>query len=164
MLNYIKSYLLDKKVRWQISIPMLALIAFLLFMTLPSMTARSFRVSYTPRELSKSSVNNPRSNRESFLEQDKSKQKTLLLRLTRGGFEPKEITAPPGNYFLVVHNISELDSTEIILKQSSGARLLQKQMSKEHLKLRERVDLPPGQYILTEASHPNWICNITISN
>lgn len=164
MLNYVKSHLSDKKAPWQTSIPMLAFIVVLFTITFPSMTARSLRVSHIPGELSKSSVNNLRLNGESFPDQDKSKQKILLLRLTRRGFEPKEITAPPGNYFLVVHNISELDSTEIILKQESGSRLRQKQMSKEQLKLRERVELAPGRYILTEASHPNWVCNITITN
>jgi hypothetical protein len=85
-----------------------------------------------------------------------------LLRLTTKGFEPAEITRPAGKFLLGVTNRTGLPELSLLLinenLRSVGGKRLGREMS-----WRRVLDLPPGQYALGEASHPDWVCRITIT-
>jgi hypothetical protein len=85
-----------------------------------------------------------------------------IIRLHPNGFEPSEITRGKGRFILHVENRTVLADVSFSLNHEAGglqrgARLLKKR------KWVEMIDLPPGQYVLTETSRPNWSCRITIT-
>jgi len=79
------------------------------------------------------------------------------------GFNPTTITRPVGPFLLAVHNRSGLRSVTLRLDPEVGPRLREVQVPREQLDWRAVVDLPPGQYRLTEANHPRWLCRIVIT-
>jgi hypothetical protein len=85
-----------------------------------------------------------------------------MVTLRPWGFEPQEITRPPGPFVLAVDNHSELDQLEISLDVESGPKVHAVDVSKNKFKWRKKLALPPGVYVLRETSHPEWLCRITI--
>lgn len=90
------------------------------------------------------------------------REKVLLLKVTKQGFEPAAINVPPGQYSLIVHNSSELRSLELGIDRVGGPRLESARTSLEELKWTTRVELSPGEYRVTEANHPNWESRVTV--
>ena len=84
-----------------------------------------------------------------------------IITIRPHGFEPKEIKCPKGRILLVVDNRSGLDEVSLRLNRVAGGSLRAIRVPREILDWSDVVDLPPGNYVLTEAGHPNWICNIT---
>lgn len=81
--------------------------------------------------------------------------KVLSLKVTRRGFMPASITAPKGDYLLTVLNSTELDGLELRLDREGGPRAKEGKVSREKPRWNERVELHPGDYVLTEATHPD---------
>lgn len=89
---------------------------------------------------------------------------TELITINPTGFEPKEITRPKGEFILAVDNRSGLGEVFLQLERAlPGDHLKDVRVSRKQLDWRERVDLDPGRYLLTEANHPGWACSITIT-
>jgi len=79
------------------------------------------------------------------------------------GFEPASLSRPPGRFLIAVDNRSHSANLELqILQVGSNARY-SKQMRGKQLRWREVIELPVGEFILTETNHPAWRCQITIS-
>jgi hypothetical protein len=108
---------------------------------------------------------------ESSTEQQKSdpSSPTEVLRVTirPTGFEPSEITHTNKSFYFAVDNQSGLDNVELKLEREAGnsSRNVEHVFALPKGRLRGGVmkSLPPGQYLLTEAQHPEWVCRITIS-
>ena len=83
--------------------------------------------------------------------------------LTRFGFEPDNITRSQAEFMLSVENRSPADDIELHLDNVAGSRLHQQQVAKERPDWRNFLILPPGDYVLTEAKHPDWQCKIKIT-
>jgi hypothetical protein len=79
------------------------------------------------------------------------------------GFEPKEINRPKGQFLLVVHNRSGVEEVNLRLDHEAGNRLHEVRVGRDRLDWRAPLDLHPGQYVLTEAGHPGWICRINVT-
>lgn len=86
-----------------------------------------------------------------------------LITLTPHGFEPVEITRPTGRFLLAVDNRSGVLDTTLRLDRETGDRLHEVRLPRGKLGWRNRAELPPGRYVLTEASHPAWTCRLTIT-
>lgn len=85
----------------------------------------------------------------------------LVLRPT--GFEPAEVSWPKERFFLSIDNHSNVADITLNLDREVGGRV-----KEVKLKMRKErgvgiFDLPPGNYLLTEANHPGWVCRITIT-
>lgn len=85
-----------------------------------------------------------------------------IIVLRPSGFEPKEISRPPGPFFLALHNLSRLDQLDVSLNPESGPSLQAIGVTKNKTRWQQKMTLPPGTYLLREASHPEWVCRITI--
>jgi len=85
-----------------------------------------------------------------------------LIALRPSGFEPKQINRPTGPFALVVSNESQLSKVTILLKGDVAGLLRNVLVPHEKRNWSDVVDLPPGNYQLLEATHPGWVCNITI--
>jgi hypothetical protein len=84
--------------------------------------------------------------------------------LRETGFEPAQIARPPGRFLLAVDNRTGLGEVEFRLEREHGARLREVHVNRRGRGWREPVSLPPGTYRLTEATHPEWVCLVTITN
>ena len=85
-----------------------------------------------------------------------------IVTLRPWGFEPAQITRPPGPFLLAVDNHSELDQIDVSLDVEAGPKLHALGLSKGKTKWRQKLVLTPGTYRLNEASHPEWSCLITV--
>lgn len=87
----------------------------------------------------------------------------ILLTIRPTGFEPAEATLPAGKYLLVVQNRSGLKELTLRLDAASKGRLLEVNTPKGKLDWRRKLNLAPGNYTLTEANNPEWVCRVTIT-
>lgn len=85
-----------------------------------------------------------------------------LVTLKPTGFEPREISRPPGPFLLSVDNYSGQDSLTLHLTAESRGRLREMEVPNRRRDWSDVLTLPPGRYTLAEASHPDWVCHITI--
>ena len=86
-----------------------------------------------------------------------------LLTVRPYGFEPSQITRPAGQFLLAIDNRSQIGDLSLQVDRVAGARLRQVRLRKGRPDDSNLLDLPPGQYLLTEADHPEWACKITIT-
>jgi hypothetical protein len=86
-----------------------------------------------------------------------------VIKLLPTGFEPAQITRPRGKFLLMVKNRAGLEQVEWRLEREAGGRLREVRLSEGRLGSKQYEDLPPGNYLLTEAAHPDWVCRITIT-
>lgn len=86
-----------------------------------------------------------------------------LVTVTPTGFEPGEITRPPGRFLLAVDNQSGLNELDLYLERETEGRLNVALDRRGKLKWREILDLPPGRYILRAGNDESWRCNITLT-
>jgi hypothetical protein len=85
----------------------------------------------------------------------------VTLRAT--GFEPAEITRPAGRFLLALDNRAGQGEMVFRLMRENGTRVRDLTPRRDKFRLRHVVDLPPGRYAIVEATHPDWICRITIT-
>lgn len=89
------------------------------------------------------------------------------LTLTPAGFFPREFKHPKGRFILVVNNRTGESEINLTLSRDKGNKVLEKQKDAKVLRRQpdwnDIVDLAPGDYVLTEASHPKWECRMTIT-
>jgi hypothetical protein len=86
-----------------------------------------------------------------------------LLTLRPSGFEPAEATWPRGQFFLSIDNRSNVNDITLRLDRKAGARVKEVNLKMRKQRSAGVFDPPPGEYLLTEANHPEWVCRITIS-
>jgi hypothetical protein len=87
-----------------------------------------------------------------------------LVTIKRFGFEPAEITRPHGSFVLEVDNRAEVTAVDLRLERVGHEPTREVHIPREKLDWIEILpDLPAGDYLLTEANHPDWVCRITIT-
>ena len=79
------------------------------------------------------------------------------------GFEPAEITRREGPFLLVVLNRSGVREANYLLSSVASNKLHEAKVPREKLDWHQVVNLTPGDYILRETNHPDWICKITVT-
>jgi hypothetical protein len=73
------------------------------------------------------------------------------------------ITLRPGQFFLMIDNRSKVSEITLLLDRQVGGRVKEIKFRMRKERSAGVLDLPPGDYLLTEASHPQWVCRIKIS-
>lgn len=90
------------------------------------------------------------------------KTQVEILTLRPWGFEPKEITRRYSRLLLRVDNRTGLEEVSLRLSSESGPLLYSERVTAAKLDWAERVNLPPGRYVLSEVNNPDWTCTITV--
>jgi hypothetical protein len=85
-----------------------------------------------------------------------------LINVTPRGFEPRQLTRPVGRFLLGVNNRAGLSEMFLQLVDGSAQTVANQHTIKEKA-YRQAMTLPPGHYVLKEAKHPDWQCQITIT-
>lgn len=88
---------------------------------------------------------------------------TELVTATPTGFEPAEIMRPAGRLILSVENRSGLEEIMLVLRDGGGRELLRERVPRERLDWSGTLDLGAGEYLLSEESHPQWACRLTLT-
>ncbi len=86
-----------------------------------------------------------------------------VITILSSGFQPAEITRPRGQFLILVDNQSGLDDLTLRLQRVGGQKLNEVRQTRKERIVRQVENLPPGEYQLTEAEHPDWVCRITIT-
>jgi hypothetical protein len=92
-----------------------------------------------------------------------------LVTLTPRGFEPDEMLVTQKRFVLAIDNRSQLDDVFIQFSRITGnpaapaSKLQEMKMPRAKVNANSVFELPPGDYLLTEANHPNWVCKFTVS-
>lgn len=137
-----------------------AILIVVMVVTLAAMAARA-RVWLAPRPIAPASP--PASAPLNPQQGTRSQVESEIITLRPTGFEPAEIARPAAQFFLVVENRSGLDAVNLRLDSENGDRLRSVEMSSGEPDWNDLLDLSPGNYLLTEADHPDWVCRITIT-
>lgn len=102
--------------------------------------------------------------------QQASDTQVKLVTLSPRGFEPDEILVTQKRFVLAIDNRSQLDEVSIQFLQVTGkpaaplSRLQQWRMPRARVNANTLFELPPGDYLLTEVNHANWVCKLTVSS
>jgi len=86
-----------------------------------------------------------------------------LITLRPQGFVPGEIRRPAGRFMIGIDNRTGLKEIEISLIKETGTKEREVRISRNKPDWRGVVNLPPGNYELREATHPDWVCRITLT-
>lgn len=91
-----------------------------------------------------------------------SKLEVELITVRTSGFEPVEIVRPKGPFVLLVDDRSGKESSSLTLQRVNGARVRDINTERMKFEWHDVINLPSGDYILTDAGNPNSHCQITI--
>lgn len=84
----------------------------------------------------------------------------VRIELNSNGFAPSEVQHAPGTFAIAVENSTLSGSYTLRLKGEDGTVLKEIEVQKGSAAW--TVTLQAGQYTLTEANHPEWLCRITV--
>ena len=88
----------------------------------------------------------------------------IVLRLDWRGFDPKNLKLPKGQYVLQIDNRTRYLTPHYQLDRvKGGPKVMEVSLNKKQLDWSQLMELQPGDYVLTEAQHPKWICRITVT-
>jgi hypothetical protein len=79
------------------------------------------------------------------------------------GFEPREITRLSGRFMLAISNRSGTAELALHLDRFQGSRVHEVGLPQGRVRWNKVLDLPPGDYVLSEQNHPDWICRIKLT-
>jgi hypothetical protein len=85
------------------------------------------------------------------------------LSLRPSGFEPAAITRPRGEFYIAIYNHTGIEELLFTLNHETGRREHEVRLSRGKKKAGDLLNLPPGNYTLVVADHPEWSCSITIN-
>jgi hypothetical protein len=85
-----------------------------------------------------------------------------LITLRPYGFEPAEISRPKGQFVLFVEDQSGRNDASLRLQKLDGGQVRDVNTSRMKSEWHDVINLPSGEYVLTDASNPESRCQITI--
>lgn len=87
-------------------------------------------------------------------------QDEVRIELSSNGFVPNEIQHAAGTFAIAVENSTLSGEYTLRLKAEDGTVLREVQVQQGSSAW--TITLPAGQYTLTEAGNPQWLCRITV--
>ena|ERR1051325_2370053 len=86
-----------------------------------------------------------------------------VITVRANGFDPREITRRQGAFMLAISNHTGATDLELHLDRVQGNRIHEVHLPKGRIRWNKVFDLPPGDYVLSEQNHPDWICRIKLT-
>ena len=78
------------------------------------------------------------------------------------GFEPLQITRPKGPFVLLVDDRSGKERSSLKLQRMKGENLKDLHTNRKKSEWYDLIDLPPGDYVLSDTENPARRCQITL--
>lgn len=85
-----------------------------------------------------------------------------LITIRPEGFEPLQITRPKGAFVLLVDDRSGREGSSLSLQRLKGERLRDLNTNRKKSEWYDLIDLPPGDYVLSDTQNPERRCQITL--
>lgn len=85
-----------------------------------------------------------------------------LITLQTSGFEPGEIVRPKGPFVLLVDDRSGKEDSSLSLQGLKGEKVRDINTKRMRSEWHDVINLPPGDYVLTNSANPASRCQITI--
>jgi hypothetical protein len=79
------------------------------------------------------------------------------------GFDLTHVKQKTGKILLCIYNRTGLKQLTIRLDDQNGKRTFEEKLGVDKRDLRQFFDLPKGNYVLTEVSHPQWSARIDVN-
>jgi len=99
--------------------------------------------------------------------QQQEKIESELITVSRFGFVPLAISRPAKDFVMTIVNRTADPQLNLTLNRAVGNRPTEKvidiNLKRGRGSWNAHFNLPPGEYELSEASHPEWRCKITIT-
>ena len=155
----------QRKLFWPALIVVASVFAALLFVSARTKATRS-AIGEASNATQPSSTATAKSEIVSPLQHDSTKDgpEGEIVAVHRNGFEPNQITRHAGEFLLFIDNRTGLDEIQVRLERVDGAgRLHDVRLTKRAYSWNTILNLSPGEYALTEVSHPEWTCRITVT-
>lgn len=99
--------------------------------------------------------------------QQKEEVESELITVSRFGFMPLAIKRPAKDFVMTIVNRSSDPELNLTLSRTVGNRPTDKVIDVKLKKGRgnwyANLNLPPGDYEMTEANNPEWKCTITLT-
>jgi hypothetical protein len=147
----------QKRILWPVlSILLVAAIAFVFASTRGGAASTNIEAN-APRPLPAFS------GRPSRSEPTPADMEVETVSITPNGFEPSELRRPAGSFLLAVNNHGRPAEFSFEIYRVNGQRAHEIRGKKGQQRQRRILDLPPGEYVLKEVSHPDWGCKILVS-
>jgi hypothetical protein len=143
---------LRKRVLWTLIV--------LLIVSLPAIALIAPRLKKKPQPTG----SQPSIEKTAILNNTKERVEGEIIEVTPHGFEPSQISRPHKHFILVFDNHSGVSQVELRLDREHGARLREISLPRGKRTWSDDLDLSPGRYVLTEANHPSWRCDINIAS
>jgi hypothetical protein len=93
-----------------------------------------------------------------------------LITLEPYGFTPAQLTLKKGHFLIYVENRSNTETITLHLARVNPVGQIIALLREVTVRLRaqnpdwtEELNLEPGEYVLSEAAHPKWLCKITVT-
>jgi hypothetical protein len=155
----------QSKLFWPVLIVVAAVFAALLLVSAHTKATRP-AIAETSNTTQLSSMATAKSETISPLQHDTKKDgpEGEIVAVQRNGFEPNQITRRAGEFLLLIDNRSGLDEIQVRLERVvNRERVHDVSLTKRAYSWNTMLNLPPGEYALTEVSHPEWTCRITLT-
>lgn len=94
---------------------------------------------------------------------NRSDVEMLSITLRAGGFVPRDMTKPEGEYILSVGNLSDVPDLTFSLRREGGEKTHEAKASRRKPYWRQQVRLTPGTYLIGAEDHPEWLCRINVT-
>ena len=94
--------------------------------------------------------------------QGNQKLEIEAVTITPEGFEPQQLERTAGPFILSVTNQSGADALNVRIETEQHERFREKSLLLLTRYWRERIDPPPGKYVITEENHPEWTLTLII--
>ena len=78
------------------------------------------------------------------------------------GFEPQELSRPAGRFLLLFDNESGMPNLDLRLERTGHPRITEVRLNRK-TEATKVLNLPAGEYQVTEANHPEWTMNLIIT-
>jgi len=85
-----------------------------------------------------------------------------LITLRPEGFEPTQLTRPKGPFVLLVDDRTGKDGSSLRLQRLKGEALRELNTNRKKSEWHDLINLPPGDYLLSDADNPERRCQITL--
>lgn len=91
----------------------------------------------------------------------------VVIYLKPYGLEPKTLSIPKGDVYLVLDNKSGARNISMLINQdipnAVAAKVQDLPTKQGNLTTGQVVTMLPGTYVITEANHPNWKTKLTVT-
>ena len=165
-----------KRIMWPMLLGMSAFIAFTLA-SAKTRTAKSAADARSSIDLKSAEQLRPAANSAEAVAQPGNESATLsavaqsdaekveveVITVRPSGFEPREITRRAGVFMLAITNQTGATELALHLDPVQGNRVQEVRLPKGKVRWNKIFDLPPGDYVLSEQNHPDWICHIKLT-